>query len=214
MLDAARDAGARRFVLAGSSSIYGDGPVLPKTEDLPIAPRSPYAASKAGAEGLVHAYHRSFGLEGVILRFFNVFGPRQSHTSMYAGAIPLFLAAGLQGLPCTLYGDGEQTRDFTYVADTVDAILRAATVEHEGLEEPINVGAGHAWSLRSLLATIESIVGRPLDLTEAAPRAGDIRHSEASIERAAAVLEWRPTTSLEEGLRQTAEALRAGAAAD
>lgn len=210
MLEAARAAGVRRFVLAGSSSIYGDGPVLPKVESLPIAPLSPYAASKAGAEALVHAYRRSFGLEGVILRFFNVYGPRQSHTSAYAGAIPLFLSACLEGRPCTLYGDGRQTRDFTFVSDTVDAVVRAASVDAERAEDPINVGAGRRSSLRDILATIERVVGRHLERTEAPARSGDIRHSEADITRARDLLGWQPRVDFEEGLRRTAEALRSG----
>ena len=207
MLDAARDAGVRRFVLAGSSSIYGDAPTLPKTEDLPVEPRSPYAASKAGAEALVQAYRRSFDIEGVILRFFNVYGPRQSHTSAYAGAIPLFVSACLTGAPCTLFGDGEQTRDFTYVSDTVEAIRLAATVEAAADGEPINIGGGQRQSLRAILATIESVVGKPLALTQAPERAGDIRHSQASIARAEAVLGWRPVVGFDEGLRHTAAAL-------
>jgi len=208
MLEACRRAGVRRFVLAGSSSIYGDTPTLPKSESLPISPLSPYAASKAGAEALVHAYRRTWGLEGVILRFFNVYGPRQSHTSAYAGAIPVFLSACLEGRPCTLFGDGGHTRDFTFVTDTVDAIVRAAHVDAAAAEEAINIGAGSRRSVREILTLIEQVVGRELDLSEAPARSGDIRHSEADVRRAHAILDWQPQVAFEAGLRRTAEALR------
>ncbi|MDF1701044.1 MAG: NAD-dependent epimerase/dehydratase family protein [Planctomycetota bacterium] len=201
-------AGVRRFVLAGSSSIYGDTPTLPKSESLPISPLSPYAASKAGAEALVHAYRRTWGLEGIILRFFNVYGPRQSHTSAYAGAIPVFLSACLEGRPCTLFGDGGHTRDFTFVTDTVDAIVRAAHVDAAAAEEAINIGAGSRRSVREILTLIEQVVGRELDLSEAPARSGDIRHSEADVRRAHAILDWQPQVAFEAGLRRTAEALR------
>lgn len=209
VLDAAREAGVRRVVLAGSSSVYGDAAVLPKSEDLPLAPRSPYAASKAGAEALFHAWRRSHGLEAVILRFFNVFGPRQRHDSAYAGVIPRFLAAGIAGTPCTLEGDGGQTRDFTFVADTVDAVVRAAAVPADTAREPINVGAGRRRSMRDLIEAIEGVLGHPLATEAAPPRPGDVRDSQADITRARAVLGWAPTVELAEGLRRTAAAMRA-----
>ncbi|MDA1195153.1 MAG: SDR family NAD(P)-dependent oxidoreductase [Planctomycetota bacterium] len=210
VLEAARAQGVRRVVLASSSSIYGDTPTLPKCERMPIAPRSPYAASKAGAEALMHAYRRTFGLETAILRFFNVYGPRQPHGSRYAGAIPIFLSACLDDRPCTLYGDGEQTRDFTYVEDVVDAVVRAASAEGTAVAEPINIGAGQRHPLRELLALIERVGGRPLRLTRAPARAGDVRDSEADAGRARSVLGWQPTIGLERGLERTAAALRCG----
>jgi len=127
LLMAARDAGARRVVFASSSSVYGDTPTLPKVETMPTSPRSPYAASKVAGEALLMAFHAAYGLEGVALRYFNVYGPRQSPDSQYAAVIPLFVAAMSEGRPPTIHGDGEQTRDFTFVADVVDAVVRAAT---------------------------------------------------------------------------------------
>ncbi len=208
MLEASRAAGIKRFILASSSSIYGDTPTLPKVESMPLTPRSPYAASKAGAEALVSAFERTWGLEGVILRFFNVYGPRQSHTSRYAGAIPIFTSACLEGRPCVLDGDGGQTRDLTYVTDLVDAVVRAATVAEAADGEPFNIGAGQRRRLRDVLGIIERVCGQKLNLTSGPSRIGDVRDSEADATRAREILGWAPVIELEEGLRRTAAALR------
>ena len=206
LLEAARAAGVRRLVFSSSSSVYGDTQTLPKTEAAEPLPRSPYAASKLAAEQYVLAYARAGLVEGVALRYFNVFGPRQSPDSPYAAVIPLFFRAALSGTPATVFGDGGQTRDFTYVDNVVDANLLAATAPAESASGfAINVGAGERTSLNQLLALMEQVTGRAIARRHHAARPGDVRDSLASLQRAAERLEYRPRVRLTEGLRRTWE---------
>lgn len=204
LLQAAHAAGVRRVVYSSSSSVYGDTPVLPKAEDVEPLPRSPYAASKLSSEQYVLAYARAGLVEGAALRYFNIFGPRQSPRSQYAAVIPLFMAAALQGRPVTVFGDGSQTRDFTFVDNVVEANLLAGTGPSERVSgNVVNIGAGDRTSLNQLLDMIRGISGRPIEVAYAAPRAGDVRDSLASLERASRVLGYRPLVKIEDGLRRT-----------
>jgi UDP-glucose 4-epimerase len=206
LLQACVPAGVERVVYSSSSSVYGDTPTLPKTESMEPLPRSPYAASKLSSEQYVLAYARGGLLEGVALRYFNVFGPRQSPTSAYAAVIPLFLAAVRDGRPATVFGDGSQTRDFTFVADVVAANILAATRPADIASGQVaNIGAGNRTSLLDLVALIARVAGRPLHPAFLPARDGDVRHSLADLDRAARVLGYRPTVNLEEGMRRTWE---------
>jgi nucleoside-diphosphate-sugar epimerase len=204
LLVAARDAGVRRLVYAGSSSAYGNAAVLPKQEDMPTAPLSPYALQKLVAEQYATMFTRLYGLETVTIRYFNVFGPRQDPSSPYSGVISLFISALIDGRAPTIYGDGEQTRDFTYVANVVDGVLRAATAN--GVSgQVINVATGGRISLNGLYRTLQGLVGTDLEPGYAEPRAGDVRDSQADITRARTLLGYEPIVDLEEGLRRTLE---------
>jgi UDP-glucose 4-epimerase len=195
--------------VSSSSSVYGDTPTLPKVEDVEPRPRSPYAASKLAAEQYVLAYARAGVLEGVALRYFNVFGPRQSPHSAYAAAIPLFLRAAASGTPAVVFGDGRQTRDFTYVSNVVDANLLAATAPADRASGyPVNVGAGERTSINELLSTIEEVTGRPIARDHREPRAGDVRDSLAGLERATERIGYCPGVRLVDGLRLTWEWFR------
>jgi UDP-glucose 4-epimerase len=204
VLEAARRAGVRRIVLASSSSVYGAAGRLPRREDDPLEPRSPYAATKAGAEGLVRAYGATFGLDGVVLRFFNVYGPRQRADAPYAAVVPRFADALAAGRPLLLEGDGAQTRDFTYVADVVDALVQA-TAPAVPAGSVLNVGSGSRVSVRDLAAALGRAAGRTPSLQHAPARPGDVRDSQADVRRAAALLGWAPRTSLAEGLAHVVE---------
>jgi nucleoside-diphosphate-sugar epimerase len=202
ILVAARDAGVRRVVYAGSSSVYGDTAVLPKHEDLPPQPQSPYALQKLVGEQYARLFFQLYGLETVSLRYFNVFGPRQDPMSPYSGVISRFISALANGRRPTIYGDGEQTRDFTYVANVVDAALRAC--ETPGIAgKVINVATGQRISVNQLLETLCGLWGQSAQPVYAEPRPGDIRHSQADISRARALLGYEPHVSFEEGLRRT-----------
>jgi UDP-glucose 4-epimerase len=206
LLEAARAAGVRRVVYSSSSSVYGDTPTLPKVEDVEIQPRSPYATSKLAGEQYVLAYGRAGLVEGVALRYFNVFGPRQDPNGPYAAVIPLFLRAALTGKTVPLFGDGHQTRDFTYIDNVVQANMLAATQPSERVNGwAVNVGAGQRTSLRELIALAEQLTGRKVGVAERPPREGDVRDSLASLERARRVLGYEPTISLVEGLERTWE---------
>src|SRR5204862_3027186 len=180
ILVAARDAGVKRLVYAGSSSAYGNTPTLPKHEEMPTNPLSPYALQKLVAEQYAQMFTRLYRFETVTIRYFNVFGPRQDPGSPYSGVISLFATALLEGRQPTIYGDGEQTRDFTYVANVVDGVLRAA--EAPGVSgHVINVATGSRISLNALLRTMNEIVGTKLEPIYQEPRAGDVRDSQADI---------------------------------
>ena len=199
VLEAARAQGVRRVVFASSSSVYGDSEALPKHEDLPVAPLSPYAASKAAAEAMLRAYHASFGIECVSLRYFNVYGPRQDPEGPYAAVIPKFMTACLAGDPLRIQGDGLQTRDFTFVADVARAVLAAAHAP-DPLADPINIGAGVSVSILELAHAVAAACGREASIEHEAPRAGDVRDSLADVTRAKERLGWSAETSLADGL--------------
>ena len=202
VLVAARDAGVRRVVYAGSSSAYGDTPTLPKVETMGTAPLSPYALQKLVAEQYCQMFTRLYGLETVTIRYFNVFGPRQDPSSPYSGVISLFIRALVAGRQPTIHGDGEQTRDFTYVANVVDGVLRACTAP-DASGEVINVATGGRISLNKLFETLKSLTGANVAPIYAAPRAGDVRDSQADIGKARRLLGYEPIVALDQGLEQT-----------
>jgi UDP-glucose 4-epimerase len=207
LLEACRAAGVRRFVYSSSSSVYGDTPTLPKVEAAEPLCRSPYAAGKLAAEQYTLAYARAGLLEGVALRYFNIFGPRQSPDGPYAAVIPLFLRAAAEGRPAVVFGDGRQSRDFTYVENAVLANLLAADGPAERVSgQVVNVGAGARSSLLELAALVGEVSGSGLTLEHRPPRAGDVRDSLAGLDRARAVLGYTPLVSLAEGLRRTWDA--------
>ena len=211
VLVAARDAGVRRVVYAGSSSAYGDTATLPKHEGLPAQPLSPYALQKYVGEQYCQMFTRLYGLETVTIRYFNVFGPRQDPGSPYSGVISLFLTALLEGRQPTIYGDGGQTRDFTYVANVVDGVLRACEAK-DAPGEVINVATGGRISLNQILDVMNTIVGTRLRPIYEDARAGDVMHSQADISKAQRLLGYTPLVTLEEGLRHTLEWCRTEAA--
>ena len=202
VLVAARDAGVRRVVYAGSSSAYGNTPTLPKREDMPANPLSPYALQKLVAEQYGQMFTRLYGLETVTIRYFNVFGPRQDPGSPYSGVISLFSTALLEGRQPVIYGDGEQTRDFTYIANVVDGVLRACEAA-DASGEVINVATGRRVSLNELLRTMNRIVGTNIEAVYREPREGDVRDSQADISKARRLLGYTPLVNLEDGLRRT-----------
>jgi nucleoside-diphosphate-sugar epimerase len=202
LLVAARDGGVKRLVYAGSSSAYGNTPTLPKREDMPSNPLSPYALQKLVAEQYCQMFTQLYGLETVTTRYFNVFGPRQDPGSPYSGVISLFATAILEGRRPTIYGDGEQTRDFTFVANVVDGVLRAC--EAPGTPgEVINVATGNRISLNNLLKTMNRIAGTNVEPIYDDPRAGDVKDSQADITKAKTLLGYAPTVPLETGLEKT-----------
>lgn len=202
LLDACLRQRVNRFVFSSSCAVYGDSPVMPKRETMAVAATSPYAAAKLGSEQYVLAFARAGKLHGVALRYFNVFGPRQDPLSPYSAAIPRFLAAVARDEPVTIYGDGEQTRDFVHVSNVVEANLLAATTPAAS-RNVINVGSGRQTSLNSLLDSIGTVTGLPVRRVMAPKRPGDVRHSVADVSWAGAIIGYRPTMSLEDGLRDT-----------
>jgi nucleoside-diphosphate-sugar epimerase len=208
LLVAARDARVKRLVYAGSSSVYGDTPTLPKREDMPPKPLSPYALQKLMAEQYCQMFTRLYGFETVTTRYFNVFGPRQDPGSPYSGVISLFSSAILDGRQPVIYGDGEQTRDFTYVANVVDGVLRACEAP-KAAGEAMNVATGGRISLNDLLRVMNKICGTKAKPIYKEPRAGDVRDSQADISKARALLGYEPIVGFEEGLRQTLDWFRA-----
>jgi UDP-N-acetylglucosamine/UDP-N-acetyl-alpha-D-glucosaminouronate 4-epimerase len=207
VLLAARDEGIRRVVFASSSSVYGSAVELPAREGAPVDPISPYGVAKLAAERYCVSFSRVYdAFETVVLRYFNVFGPRQNPHSQYAAVVPLFLTAIARGEPVTIFGDGGQSRDFTYVDNIVAANLRAA--EAEGANGRIfNIAAGSPASVDTLADTIAALLGQPVEKQYAPPRPGDLRDSYAEIAAARDVLGWEPTVGFEDGLRRTADAL-------
>ena len=208
VLLAARDESVRRVVFASSSSVYGNSGTLPRVESAAPDPISPYAVAKLAAERYCVSFSRVYGeLETVCLRYFNVFGPRQDPTSQYAAVVPRFVAAVRDGRPVTVYGDGTQSRDFTYVANVVEANLTAA--EADGVNGAVlNVATGAATSVNGLADAIGELLGKPVDREFLPPRPGDVRESWADIGEARRRLGFEPAVSLEEGLRRTVEAMR------
>ena len=202
MLEASRNSGVRRFVFAGSSSVYGNSPALPKQEDMETRPLSPYGVGKLSGEHYVRVFASLFGMETVTLRYFNVFGPRQRPDATYAAVIPLFASALLEGRRPLVHGDGTQTRDFTYVANVVDANLAALAVPELG-GEAVNVATSRRVSLMELLRGVARETGQPLRAHHERERPGDIRHSLADIGKAWRMLGYRPRYGFEDGLRET-----------
>lgn len=206
VLECARQAGVRRVVFAASSSAYGDTEELPKIETMPPNPRSPYALQKYAGEVYCQLYHELYALETVALRYFNVFGPRQDPKSEYAAVVPRFATACLRGEPATINGDGEQSRDFTFVADTVRANLLAADAP-AAVGQVINVAGGRRIGLNELLAALQQITGSKVPAIHGPSRVGDVRHSLADLGRARTLLGFEPQVSLADGLRRTVESL-------
>ncbi len=207
VLLAARDEGVRRVVFSSSSSIYGTRETLPVTEQLAPDPISPYGVAKLAAERYCVSFSRVYErFESVVLRYFNVFGPRQSPFSQYAAVVPLFITAIAEGRPVTIEGDGEQSRDFTYVANVVDATLRAADAQ-DANGRIFNVSAGAPATVNELADAIGRILGKGVERRHVAARAGDIRASWADVTAARESLGYEPRVDLEQGLRLTAEAL-------
>jgi UDP-glucose 4-epimerase len=202
VLRAARDSGVRRIVFSSSSSVYGENPILPKCEDLATLPVSPYAVSKLAAECYTRVFARLYDLETVCLRYFNVFGPRQRPDSAYAAVIPLFMKWALAGEPLVVYGDGHQSRDFTYVSNVVRANLLAATAPNVS-GGVFNIACGTRYSLLDIVRSLEKAVGRSLRVNHQAARAGDVRHSEADVALARAALGYQVEVAFDEGLART-----------
>jgi nucleoside-diphosphate-sugar epimerase len=204
VLLASRDAGIKRLVFAASSSAYGDTPTLPKHEKMPTNPLSPYALQKVIGEQYLQMFTRLYGLETVAIRYFNVFGPRQDPTSPYSGVISVFATALLEKRPPTIYGDGEQTRDFTYVANVVDGVLRAC--EAPGASgEIINVATGGRISLNQLFEEMRKLIGADVKPAYGEARRGDVRDSQADITKARDLLGYEPIVAFEDGLSKTVD---------
>jgi UDP-glucose 4-epimerase len=204
VLVAARDAKVRRFVFAASSAAYGETPTLPKVETMQADPISPYGVTKYVGELYAQVFGRVYGLENVSLRYFNVFGPRQDPTSQYSGVLSRFMLAAIEGKPLTIYGDGEQSRDFTYVQNIVDETLLAC--EASGASgKMFNGGTGVRIALNAVLKLFEKIAGKKIAARYERPRGGDILHSQADISLARQILGYEPRVGFEEGLRRTWE---------
>jgi UDP-glucose 4-epimerase len=206
VLEAARRAGVRRVVYASSSSVYGDRPELPKREDQPPAPISPYAVSKAAGEQYAAVWHRLYGVETIGLRYFNVFGPRQDPASEYAAVIPRFILWALRGEPLEVHGDGTQSRDFTFIDNVVDANCLAA--DAPGVSGAVNVGCGERVTLLDIVARLERLLGRPLARRHTPARPGDVSHTLADVDRAKRLLGYLPRVSFDVGLERTVDYFR------
>jgi len=202
LLMAARDAGVRRLVFAASSSAYGAGEDLPKRESMPLLPVSPYAAAKAAGELYAATFCRAFGLETVSLRYFNVFGPRQDPTNQYAGVIAAFATRMLRGRQPVIFGDGAQSRDFTYIDNVIHANLLAAQAPKLS-GEVVNIGCGQAIDLNRMVAVFNEILGTDFEPTYEPPRPGDVKHSLADISAARRLLGYEPQVDFTDGLRET-----------
>ena len=204
LLVAARDAGVKRFIYAASSSVYGNSPALPKCEDMVPHPLSPYAISKFLGEHYCRIFYEIYGLETVSLRYFNVFGPRQDPASQYSAAIPKFITAILNGEEITVYGDGEQSRDFTYVQNVVNANLMACEAP-DAAGQVVNIACGTRISLNQLVSAMEEELGVEAKRNYTSSRPGDVKHSCADIGKARALLGYKPAVAFAEGLSKTAE---------
>jgi len=202
ILVAARDAGVKRVIYASSSSVYGDTPVLPKHEDMKQEPRSPYAVSKLGGELYCQAFYHVYGLETIALRYFNVFGPRQDPKSQYAAVVPKFITALLHGEPPTIFGDGEQSRDFTYIENVVEANLLAAKASGVA-GEVFNIACGERITINKLARMLAEIIGVNIEPEHTPPRSGDVLHSLADISKAKRLLGYEVKVSTPKGLEQT-----------
>jgi len=209
ILFAAREEKAKRVIYASSSSIYGDTPTLPKHEEMPSYPLSPYALQKYIGEQYCRLFYELYGLETVSLRYFNIFGPRQDPNSIYSAVIPKFIDALLQGSPPIIFGDGEQSRDFTYIENVVQANLLAMSAEHlHG--EAINIACAERTSLNQLVNVLRKILGSKLSPVYEEPRKGDVRHSLADIRKGKEILNYEPKVGVELGLKKTLEFFQKG----
>ena len=208
MLEGAREAGVERFVYAASSSAYGDTKVFPKVEDMPAKPLSPYAVGKYTGELYARVYADIYSLPTVSLRYFNIFGPYQDPASEYAAVIPKFILAMLNGEVPVIYGDGEQSRDFTYIDNAAAANLLACKSEKVGRGEVINVACGERFTLNQLVKQLSEIMGLEVEPEYAEARPGDVKHSLADISRAEELLGYRAEVDFKEGLKRTAEWFR------
>jgi len=204
MLVAARDAGVKRFVYASSSSVYGNTPRLPKREYMKPEPLSPYAISKFSGEQYCQAFYNIYGLETVILRYFNVFGPKQNPTSQYAAVIPKFIMALLNGRSITIYGDGEQSRDFTHVDNIVQANLLSCTTKGVA-GEVFNIACEHRITINQLVENLKHLLNSNIEPVYTEPRIGEVKHSFADISKAERLLGYQPNTSFDEGLSRTVQ---------
>lgn len=202
ILEAAKEFGVKRVVLASSSSIYGDSETLPKVEDMRVNPMSPYALTKYAQERYCQVFYKLYGLETVALRYFNVFGPNQDPTSQYSAVIPKFIRLIKNDKEPVIYGDGTQSRDFTYVENNVWANIQACTAE-KAPGEVINVACGERYTLIELVQMINKILGKNIEPKFAPDRAGDVKHSQAGIEKAKEILGYKVRVSFEEGLERT-----------
>ena len=202
LLISAREAGVKRVIFASSSSVYGNTPRLPKKEDMTPNPLSPYAVTKLAGEEYCRIFYRTFGLETVILRYFNVFGPCQDPASPYAAVIPKFIRLALQQRPLTVYGDGNQSRDFSYVDNVVSANMLAWSAK-DASGQAYNIGCGERFTLNHLINELREALGINLEAHYLEPRPGDVRHSYADISRAMQLLGYRPKVKFPEGLRYT-----------
>ena len=200
LLLAARDAGIKRFVYAASSSAYGDTPTLPKVESMPPGPLSPYAAAKVVGEYYAKVFYEVYGLETVSLRYFNIFGPHQDPASQYAAAIPAFVTAILKDEKPTIFGDGEQSRDFTYIDNVVEANLLAAKAEHTA-GEVLNIACGRAVTVNQIIEIINELLGKNIKPLYTDPRPGDVKHSLADITLARKTIGYKPTVQFKQGLQ-------------
>ena len=207
LLECCRKANVRRFVYAASSSAYGDAEVLPKIESMPVNPLSPYALQKWAGEHYCKLYYKLYGLETISLRYFNVFGPAQDPHSEYSAVIPRFITALLTNRPITVYGDGEQSRDFTYVENIVEANLLASNASSTA-GDTCNIGCGERVRLNALIGLLEEHIGVKAEVTYTEPKAGDVRHSLADIAHARRILGYEPRVMFDEGLKRTIEAFR------
>jgi len=215
LLVAAKDAGVRRVIYAGSSSAYGETPTLPKREDMLPAPISPYAVAKLACEHYMTAFARVYGLETVVLRYFNVFGPHQDPTSQYSGVLAKFCLRMLSGVQPTIFGDGEQSRDFTYIDNVVHAnLLAAAAPAGKVSGQTMNTATGSRITLNETFKILQDLTGYEGPVAYAEPRAGDIRDSLADIGRAGELLGYLPIVDFREGLRRTVEWYKAGGGTD
>jgi UDP-N-acetylglucosamine/UDP-N-acetyl-alpha-D-glucosaminouronate 4-epimerase len=211
VLLAARDSGVRRVVYASSSSVYGPGAEMPKREDAPPQPVSPYAVSKLAGESYCRAFAAVYGLESIALRYFNVFGPRQDPTSQYSAVIPRFITAARSGRPVTVYGDGSQSRDFTFIDNVVHANLCALTAARaEG--QALNIACGERISLLEVIGVLGDLLQQDVEVDHAPPRAGEIPHSLADVSRAASEIGYVPAIGFRDGLARTIESFAAASA--
>jgi nucleoside-diphosphate-sugar epimerase len=209
ILIAARDAKVKRVVYAASSSAYGDTPTLPKQEEMTPNPISPYAVAKLASEYYMKSFFRCYGLETVCLRYFNIFGPRQDPTSPYSGVLAKFITSMLNGEQPTIFGDGSQSRDFTYIDNTVSANLLACKAPASAVGQVFNVATGHRIDLNETFRVLKKITGYSGDMKYAQERAGDVKHSLADISKAQQYLGYKPLVYFEEGLKKTVDWYRA-----